>query len=196
MVSSTVGSFTITGWNRRSRAGSFSIYCRYSSRVVAPMQWSSPRASMGFSRFPASMEPSVFPAPTMVCSSSMNRRIFPSDFFTSARTAFSRSSNSPPGTWPLQSGPHVQGEDGLVLQILGTSPDNPLGQALGDSGFAHAGLADEYRIIFGLPAQNPDHIPDLSSRPMTGSIFFFSWPGAPGPCRTFQGLRYPPGCQR
>ena len=66
MVSSTVGSSTVTGWNRRSRAGSFSIYFRYSSRVVAPMQWSSPLASMGFNIFPASMEPSVFPAPTMV----------------------------------------------------------------------------------------------------------------------------------
>ena len=37
MVSSTVGSSTVTGWNRLSRAGSFSIYL-YSSRVVAPMQ--------------------------------------------------------------------------------------------------------------------------------------------------------------
>ena len=38
MVSSTVGSDTITGWKRLSSAGSFSIYCLYSSRVVAPIQ--------------------------------------------------------------------------------------------------------------------------------------------------------------
>ena len=38
-----VGSSTMTGWNRRSSAASFSIYCRYSFRVVAPMQCSSPR---------------------------------------------------------------------------------------------------------------------------------------------------------
>ena len=38
MVSSTDGSSTITGWKRLSRAASFSIYLRYSSSVVAPMQ--------------------------------------------------------------------------------------------------------------------------------------------------------------
>ena len=36
MVSSTLGSPTSTGWNRRSSAGSFSTCLRYSSRVVAP----------------------------------------------------------------------------------------------------------------------------------------------------------------
>ena len=38
MVSSTVDSRTVTGWKRRSRAASRSIYLRYSSRVVAPMR--------------------------------------------------------------------------------------------------------------------------------------------------------------
>ena len=36
MVSSTLGSPTKTGWKRRSRAASFSMCLRYSSRVVAP----------------------------------------------------------------------------------------------------------------------------------------------------------------
>ncbi len=48
MVSSTEGWSTSTGWKRRSRAASFSMCLRYSSSVVAPMQCSSPRASMGF----------------------------------------------------------------------------------------------------------------------------------------------------
>src|SRR3954453_19471098 len=47
MVSSTLGSPTNTCWKRRSRAGSFSIPSRYSSRVVAPIIRSSPRASVG-----------------------------------------------------------------------------------------------------------------------------------------------------
>ena len=34
----------LTGWKRRSRAASFSRCLRYSSSVVAPMVWSSPRA--------------------------------------------------------------------------------------------------------------------------------------------------------
>src|SRR3954463_6403273 len=62
-VSSTVGSPTRTGWNRRSSAASFSIRFRYSSMVVAPTQWSSPRASAGLRRFEASRAPSEAPAP-------------------------------------------------------------------------------------------------------------------------------------
>ena len=48
------------------------------------------------SMLPASMELSPpEPAPTMVCSSSMNRMMRPSESFTSRSTAFKRSSNSP-----------------------------------------------------------------------------------------------------
>ena len=77
MVSSTVGSEMKTGWKRRARAASFSMCLRYSSSVVAPTQCNSPRASAGLSRLPASIAPSALPAPTMVCSSSMNRMIRP-----------------------------------------------------------------------------------------------------------------------
>ena len=122
MASSTVGSFTITGWNRRSRAASFSIYWRYSLRVVAPMQCSSPRASMGFKRLPASIAPSVLPAPTMVWSSSMNRIICPSDFFTSLSTAFSRSSNSPRYLAPATREPISRAKMVLSFKPAGTSP--------------------------------------------------------------------------
>ena len=66
IVSSTVGSSTITGWKRRSSAGSFSIYCLCSSSVVAPIQCNSPLASIGLSILPASIAPSVLPAPTIV----------------------------------------------------------------------------------------------------------------------------------
>ena len=72
IVSSTDGSPTSTGWKRRASAASFSMCLRYSSSVVAPMARSSPRASIGFSRLAASTAPSAAPAPTMVCSSSMN----------------------------------------------------------------------------------------------------------------------------
>mmetsp|Transcript_11281 Transcript_11281/g.41288 ORF Transcript_11281/g.41288 Transcript_11281/m.41288 type:complete len:273 (-) Transcript_11281:1001-1819(-) len=97
IVSSTLGSSTRTCWKRRSSAGSFSTYCRYSSRVVAPMHCSSPRPSMGFSKLPASTAPPPAPppAPTTVWNSSMNKMICPSESVTSLITAFSRSSNSP-----------------------------------------------------------------------------------------------------
>src|SRR5216683_2859532 len=95
MVSSTDGGLTSTGWKRRSRAGSFSMCLRYSSRVVAPIIRSSPRASIGLIMLPASTDPSAAPAPTMVCSSSTNVMTSPPDSAISLRTAFIRSSNSP-----------------------------------------------------------------------------------------------------
>ena len=122
MVSSTVGSSTCTGWKRRSSAASFSIYLRYSSSVVAPMQCSSPRASIGLSRLPASMLPSVLPAPTMVCSSSMNSRMRPSLLRTSSSTALSRSSNSPRYFAPATSAPISSEKMVLSFSPSGTSP--------------------------------------------------------------------------
>ena len=56
-----VGSPTYTGWKRRSSAASFSTCLRYSSSVVAPTTRSSPRASIGLSMLPASIEPSALP---------------------------------------------------------------------------------------------------------------------------------------
>ncbi len=93
MVSSIVGSPTSTGWNRRSSAGSFSMLSRYSSSVVAPTMRSSPRASMGLSMLPASIEPSPLPAPTSVCNSSRKVMTWPLEPWISSRTDFSRSSN-------------------------------------------------------------------------------------------------------
>ena len=122
IVSATVGSSTITGWNLLSRAASFSMYSLYSSRVVAPIQCSSPLASIGFKRLPASMAPSVFPAPTMVCSSSMNKIISPSDFFISLSTALSLSSNSPLYLAPATSAPRSRENIFLSLSPCGTSP--------------------------------------------------------------------------
>src|SRR3989304_4439618 len=61
ILSSTVGSPTVTGWNRRSSAASFSMCFRYSSSVVAPTVCSSPRASIGFSIFQESIPPSPRP---------------------------------------------------------------------------------------------------------------------------------------
>ena len=51
---------------------------------------SSPRASAGFSMLPASIAPSALPAPTMVCSSSINRMTLPSCLARSFRTPFKR----------------------------------------------------------------------------------------------------------
>ncbi len=122
-MSSTVGSPTITGWNRRSSAASFSTCLRYSSSVVAPIVRSSPRASCGLSRLDASTAPSLAPAPTIVCSSSMNRMIAPPASVTSLRNAFRRSSNSPRYFAPATIPPRSIAITRLLRIASGTSPE-------------------------------------------------------------------------
>ncbi len=122
MVSSTDGGSTITGWNRRSRAASFSMCLRYSSRVVAPIIRSSPRASIGFSMLDASMAPSAAPAPTRVCISSRNVMIPPSAALISSSTALSRSSNSPRYLAPATIEPRSRATMRLLSRPVGTSP--------------------------------------------------------------------------
>ncbi len=121
-MDSTVGSPTKIGWNRRSSAASFSTCCRYSSSVVAPIARSSPRASIGFIRLPASTAPSAAPAPTMVCSSSMNRTTSPSASLISVSTAFRRSSNSPRYFEPASIAPMSSAQTRFPFSPSGTSP--------------------------------------------------------------------------
>ena len=122
MESSTLGSSTSTFWKRRSSAASFSMNSRYSSNVVAPTQCSSPRANAGLSMFPASMAPSLLPAPTMVCNSSIKRMMRPSSLATSFNTAFRRSSNSPRYLAPANKAPMSSDRMRLFLRFSGTSP--------------------------------------------------------------------------
>ena len=111
----------MTGWNLRSSAASFSIYFLYSSMVVAPISWISPLERDGFRILDASRAPSAPPAPIMVCSSSMNRRI-PLLFMTSCTTFLILSSNSPlyllPATMPDKSRTTTR----LSSIFSGTSP--------------------------------------------------------------------------
>ena len=122
MVSSVLGSSTKTFWKRRSKAASFSKCSRYSSKVVAPTQCNSPRARAGLSILPASIAPSALPAPTIVCSSSMNKMICPSCLPRSLSTALRRSSNSPRNLAPAMSAPKSRESRRLFFKPSGTSP--------------------------------------------------------------------------
>ena len=93
-ASSGEGSSTRMLWNRRSRAPSFSMVRRNSPMVVAPISWSSPRASWGLRMLAASTAPSAAPMPMMVWSSSINRMTSPAAM-TSSMVARIRSSKSP-----------------------------------------------------------------------------------------------------
>ncbi len=120
MASGTDGALTMTGWNRRSSAPSFSMYLRYSSSVVAPMVWISPRDSAGFSMLEASIAPSAAPAPMSVCSSSRNSTTF-SDWRISFMTAFRRSSNWPRYFVPATRAPRSSCRSRLFSRTSGTS---------------------------------------------------------------------------
>ena len=104
MVSSTLGSPTMTGWKRRSRAASRSICLRYSSRVVAPMHCNSPRAKAGLRIFAASIAPSAAPAPIKVWTSSITKITLPA-VRISSMIFLRRSSNSPRYFVPATSKP-------------------------------------------------------------------------------------------
>ena len=122
IVSDTVGSLTSTFWNLLSSAPSSSIYLRYSFKVVAPIQCISPRASIGLSMFPASIAPSNLPAPTIMCISSINIIMLPSDFLTSFKTFFNLSSNSPRYLAPAISDAISSSQIVLSFNDAGTSP--------------------------------------------------------------------------
>ena len=56
----------------------------------------------------------------------------------------------------------VQHHETLVGQaVRHIAVDDPLGQSLHDGGLAHAGLADQHRVVLAAPGQDPDHPPDL-----------------------------------
>ena len=59
-------------------------------------------------------------------------------------------------------GAHIQRDQLAVLQAVGdVARNDAMGQALSDGGLAHAGLADQDRVVLGTPAENLDHAADL-----------------------------------
>src|SRR4029079_12977784 len=158
-VCSMVGSSTMTGWKRRSSAASRSMYLRYSSSVVAPMPWSSPRESGGLGRRRAELAPrerrleDVRRVDRAFCRARADERVelvdeedrvvgVPEllDDLLQALLELAAVLG------PRDQRPDVEGQDPLVEQGLRNVPvDDPVGQALRDRGLADAGLADQRR---------------------------------------------------
>ncbi len=162
MVSSTVGWSTSTGWKRRSSAASFSMCLRYSSSVVAPMQCSSPRASIGLSRLPASID-----ALGLARADHGVQLVDEQDDLARRILHLLEHRLEPLLELAAVLGPgdqraHVERDDPLVLQPLRhVAADDALRQALHDGGLAHAGLADQHRVVLGAPGEHLDHAADL-----------------------------------
>ena len=120
--------------------------------------------SAGLRMLAASTAPSAAPAPTSVCSSSMNRTQLPL-FLTSSMIFFRRSSNSPRYLVPATSEPMSSVSRRLPMQRLGhVAGDDALGQALDDGRLADARLADQGRVVLGAPREDLDDALDLLAR--------------------------------
>ena len=169
-MSSTLGSPTSTGWKRRSSAGSFSMCLRYSSSVVAPTQRSSPRASIGLSMLPASIEPSAAPG--------ADDRVELVDEHDDL--ALGVGDLLQHGLQPILELAAVLGardhradveRDQLAVpQALGhVAGDDPLREALDDRGLADAGLADQDGVVLRAARETWITRRISSSRPITGS---------------------------
>ena len=64
---------------------------------------------------------------------------------------------------------HVERENRLVFQSLGhVAAHDTLRQPLGDCGLAHAGFADEHRVVLGLARKYADDVPYLAVAPDNG----------------------------
>ena len=152
---SSLGSPTCTTWNRRVRAGSFSMCFLYSAQVVAAIVRSLPRARAGLSRLAASPVPAAPPAPISVWASSMNRMIGLGDACTSSMTCFRRFSNSPFMLAPACSRPTSSDQQRHVLEHRRhVAAGDAGGKAFDDGRFADARLAGEDRVV--LPAAHED----------------------------------------
>ena len=161
-MSSTVGSLTKTGWNRRARAASFSTCLRYSSRVVAPMQCSSPRARAGFRRFEASIAPSPLPAPTKVVhlvneqddAAGRGRHLVQHGLqpLLELTTVFRA------GDQRAQ----IERQELLVFEAFRhVAVDDAQREAFDDRGLADTGFADQHGVVLGAARQHLDRAADL-----------------------------------
>ena len=121
------------------------------------MVCSSPRASIGFSMFDASIEPSAAPAPTTVWSSSMKSTIWPLESATSFKHRLQAILELAAILRAGDQRAHVERHDLLVLQALRhVAANDALREALDDRGLADAGLADQHGIVLGAARQHLD----------------------------------------
>ena len=138
------------------------MYLRYSSSVVAPIVCSSPRASIGLSRFEASIAPSAAPAPddgVQLVDEQDHLALGVLDLLEHGLEALLElAAVLGAGDQRAQ----VERDDALVLQALrDVAAHDALGESLGDRGLADAGLADEHRVVLGSPAEHLDDAADL-----------------------------------
>ena len=134
----------------------------YSLSVVAPTQRSSPRASAGLSMLEASIAPSAAPAPTTVCSSSMNSTTSPCGLLDLLEHGLQPVLELAAVLGARDQRPEVEGDHALVLERLrDVALHDALREALDDRGLADARLADQHRVVLGAARQHLHHAAHL-----------------------------------
>ena len=161
-MSSTVGSATNTGWNRRARAASFSTFLRYSSSVVAPTQCRLAAGQRGLEQ--------VGRIHRAFRLAGADQRVHLVD--EKDDHAFRRRDLRQHGLEPLlelttvfrtgDQRAHVERQKALVVQAFGhVAIDDAQGKPFDDRGLANARLADQHGIVLGPPGQHLDGPADL-----------------------------------
>ena len=162
MVSSTVGSPTMTGWKRRSSAASFSMCF-----AVLVERGGADGVQLAARQHRLEHVGGVHRAFGGARADDRVQLVdeeddLPGESTTSLSTAFSRSSNSPRYFAPATSAPMSSATIFLFFRPSGTScADDALRQPFDDGGLADAGLADEHRVVLGAARQHLDHAADL-----------------------------------
>ena len=92
----------------------------------------------------------------------MNRTIWPLRFFDLLQHSFEAVFKLAAILCAGEHGAEVERDDALVAQALGhVAGDDAAGEAFDDGGFAHAGLADEHRVVLGAARKHLDHAANL-----------------------------------
>ena len=162
MVSSTEGSLIRTGWNRRSRAASFSIFFRYSLSVVAPMH-----AKLAPGQGRLEHVRGVDGAFGRARAHEGMDLVDEEDDLPRSLGHFLENSLQPILELAAEFGagdkrPHIQGDDPLVLECLRyVAVDDPLGEPLHDGRLADARLADQHGVVLRPPREDLHDPSDL-----------------------------------
>ena len=146
------------------------MYLRYSSSVVAPIVCSSPRASIGLSRFEASIAPSAAPAPDDRVELVDEQDDLALGVLDVLEDGLEPLLELAPELGAGDERAEVERDDPLVLERLGdVAPDDALGEALGDGRLADPGSPMRTGLFLVRRRRTWMTRRISSSRPMTGS---------------------------
>src|SRR6516164_9410763 len=159
-ASSTVGASTLTVWNRRSSAASFSMYLRYSLKVVAPTHCSSPRLSAGLIMFEASMAPSAEPANDRVQLVDEENHVFgPTNLIHyGLDSLFKLATIFCPGYHECE----IERDDVFIAQqFRHLTSRGFLSQPFDDGSLSNPCFTEQHRVVLGPSAEDLNHAFDL-----------------------------------